>query len=319
MRAGAARRRQLEHLWSERGDDPTVLGHPVLVELVEVAPQRVDRLLVLLGGLRDVRRRSRAGTGRGRPPRMRWNDSATGPGRRGPDVDDAGGDLQRRGVLQNGLDPIQFGRRRAAYPDRAVAQRLDLLGLLRGDPTAERAEAAQICSGFRHGCLNQRCTVGYSAAAESSPGVAATSAGADNGSKMMKRVLPGCDSTRISPWCFSTMMRRARSRPRPSPSPNGFVVKNAVKIRSMMSSGMPGPSSPDLHPDHVVAVACRPDGQRAVAAHRLDGVVDDDVPYLIQTRLGSSRFQGWSCRFPLTSLIGLSGPTLSPKSVFSVL
>ena len=45
------------------------------------------------------------------------------------------------------------------------------------------------------------------------------------------------------PSCFSTTIRHARSSPSPVPSPNGLVVKNGVKIRSTMSSGMPGPSS----------------------------------------------------------------------------
>ena len=64
------------------------------------------------------------------------------------------------------------------------------------------------------------------------------------GSRTWKRVSPGRDSTRRSPWCFFTTIRQAMSRPSPVPSPTGLVVKNGSKIRSLMSSGMPGPLSP---------------------------------------------------------------------------
>ena len=54
-----------------------------------------------------------------------------GSRRGGPDVDDAGGHLQRGGLLEDGLHPVQLGRRGTAHPHGAVAQRLDFLRLLR--------------------------------------------------------------------------------------------------------------------------------------------------------------------------------------------
>ena len=66
----------------------------------------------------------------------------------------------------------------------------------------------------------------------------------DAGSRTWKRVSPGTDSTRRSPWCLLTTIRQAMSRPSPVPSPTGLVVKNGSKIRSWISVGMPGPVSP---------------------------------------------------------------------------
>ena len=64
------------------------------------------------------------------------------------------------------------------------------------------------------------------------------------GRRTWKRVSPGTDSTRRSPWCLLTMIRQAMSSPRPVPSPTGLVVKNGSKMRCWISAGMPGPVSP---------------------------------------------------------------------------
>jgi hypothetical protein len=48
---GAAARRELEHLRTQRRDDSAVLRHAVLVELVEVAGERVKGLDVLMSNL----------------------------------------------------------------------------------------------------------------------------------------------------------------------------------------------------------------------------------------------------------------------------
>ena len=56
----------------------------------------------------------------------------------------------------------------------------------------------------------------------------------------MKRVA-GPDSSQLAMVLFDDAPRQV-SRPSPVPCPNGLVVKNGVKIRSAMSSGMPGPS-----------------------------------------------------------------------------
>src|SRR5215475_8300155 len=72
----------------------------------------------------------------------------------------------------------------------------------------------------------------------------AVGASAVSGSRTWKRVLPGSDSTRRSPWCLFTTMRQEMSSPRPVPSPTSLVVKNGSKIRSRISAGTPGPVSP---------------------------------------------------------------------------
>ena len=56
---------------------------------------------------------------------------------RGPDVDDAGGHLQRGGLFEDGLHPVQLGRRRTADPNGTVTQRLDVLRLLWGYAASE--------------------------------------------------------------------------------------------------------------------------------------------------------------------------------------
>src|SRR5712691_2540739 len=65
----------------------------------------------------------------------------------------------------------------------------------------------------------------------------------DIGSRTKKRVLPGSEVTRRSPWCRFTTMRHEISSPSPVPWPTGLVVKNGSKIRSWISAGIPGPVS----------------------------------------------------------------------------
>jgi hypothetical protein len=115
---------QLEHLWAERGDDALVLGHAVLIELGEVFSERVVGLPVFgdqLGmSCPDTEQES---PGVGRLDAVKRLGDLTG-GRR-PDVDDARCDLQVLGEVKDWLNPVEFGRRRAACPDCAVAERLD--------------------------------------------------------------------------------------------------------------------------------------------------------------------------------------------------
>src|SRR5215475_14824638 len=75
-------------------------------------------------------------------------------------------------------------------------------------------------------------------------GSSRSASGAVSGRQTWKRVLPGSDSTRRSPWCLLTTIRQEMSSPRPVPSPTSLVVKNGSKIRSRMSAGTPGPVSP---------------------------------------------------------------------------
>ena len=55
--------------------------------------------------------------------------------------------------------------------------------------------------------------------------------------------LPSSVSTSIVPPCCFTMMSWLIDSPSPVPSPAGFVVKNGLKILSLMSGGMPVPLS----------------------------------------------------------------------------
>src|ERR1700722_6244868 len=55
------------------------------------------------------------------------------------------------------------------------------------------------------------------------------------GRRTWKRVSPGADSTRRSPWCLLTTIRHAMSSPSPVPSPTGLVVKNGSKMRCCTS------------------------------------------------------------------------------------
>ena len=56
-------------------------------------------------------------------------------------------------------------------------------------------------------------------------------------------VRPGADSTEISPWWWSVMIRREMSRPSPVPWPTGLVVKNGSKTCFAVSALIPGPES----------------------------------------------------------------------------
>jgi hypothetical protein len=159
VRTRAAPGGQLEHLWSQRGDDTAVLGHAVLVELVEVVGERVEGLLVF-----GVRLGVAHADAEQEPVGERLVDAVEGlrdgSRRGGPDVDDAGGHLQRGGGLENGFDPVEFSGWRTADPDGAIAQRFDFLGLLGGRAATEHAKLAEI--GFRHGWVNPPHRRGYS-------------------------------------------------------------------------------------------------------------------------------------------------------------
>src|SRR5262252_6454486 len=68
-------------------------------------------------------------------------------------------------------------------------------------------------------------------------GSSRSASGAVSGSRTWKRVSPGSDSTRRSPWCLFTTIRQEMSSPRPVPSPTSLVVKTGSKIRSRISGG----------------------------------------------------------------------------------
>ena len=135
VRAGGALGGEREHLRAERGQRPVLDGHALGVEDVEVVDDRVVGAAVLLGGLRvadaDAEQEA-AGMGGGDPVVGRRDVL----GGRGPHVDDAGGDGQVRGGVEQLLGEEQVGGRRPADPDRAVAERLDLLGETRGELVA---------------------------------------------------------------------------------------------------------------------------------------------------------------------------------------
>ena len=110
------------------------------------------------------------------------------------------------------------------------------------------------------------------------------------GSSTWKRVSPGCDSRRSSPWSRTTM-RCAMSSPRPVPWPTGFVVKKASKTRGCRSAGMPRPVVADLHADALaLAGAVRSVMRPAGRPTRVDRVVDQVRPDLVQ--LGPRRLDG---------------------------
>ena len=106
MRARAALRRQLEHLRSERRDHPSAGRHLRGVERVEIFDEHVVGLAVLLGvlGMADADAEQK-------PAGIRVLDAVIGlrdlVGRRRPDVDDAGGHLQRLGAFEYRLDVVQ--------------------------------------------------------------------------------------------------------------------------------------------------------------------------------------------------------------------
>ncbi len=109
MRAGAALGRELEHLRTERRDHPSAGGYLRGIERVQILDQHVVGLAVLLGVLRmpdaDAEQK---------PAGISVLDAVVGLGhlvrRRGPHVDDAGGDLKRLGALEYRLDIVQVAR-----------------------------------------------------------------------------------------------------------------------------------------------------------------------------------------------------------------
>jgi len=77
-----------------------------------------------------------------------------GSGRRSPDVDDAGRDLQSLRRAEQRLDPVQFRGRGSPDSDGAVAQRFDFCCLLRRRAASEYAVAPEVW--FGHLCGNSR-------------------------------------------------------------------------------------------------------------------------------------------------------------------
>ena len=99
---------------------------------------------------------------------------------------------------------------------------------------------------------------------------------------------PGSESSVSEPSWRSTTMRRAVARPRPVPCPTSLVVKNGSKTRSRTSGGIPGPSSV-ISTHSAVAVAARGDRDRAALAERVDRVVEQVRPHLVE--LGAAHGQ----------------------------
>ena len=100
------------------------------------------------------------------------------------------------------------------------------------------------------------------------------------GSRTRNTVSPGRLSTPISPPCRSTM-RREMSRPRPVPLPTPLVVKNGSNAWCLRLVGHPGAGVADLH-NHAFAVGTRRHPKRAVALHRVESVVDEVRPHLVE-------------------------------------
>src|SRR5215831_8118455 len=96
-------------------------------------------------------------------------------------------------------------------------------------PAAGRLALYAAGPGGRHAGLDS-CLFGHA-------GTSRSASGAVSGRQTWKRVLPGSDSTRRSPWCLLTTIRQEMSSPRPVPSPTSLVVKNGSKIRSRISAG----------------------------------------------------------------------------------
>src|SRR5689334_4084834 len=68
------------------------------------------------------------------------------------------------------------------------------------------------------------CHGGHAGSSRSASGaVSGSASGAVSGSRTWKRVSPGSDSTRRSPWCLFTTIRHEMSSPRPVPSPTSLV------------------------------------------------------------------------------------------------
>src|SRR5215212_2418518 len=95
------------------------------------------------------------------------------------------------------------------------------------------------------------------------------------GSRTLKLVSPGVESTRISPPCPLTM-RRTMSSPSPVPSPTPLVVKNGSKMRLFICRGIPGPSSV------ISSVAGGLYLQLTGPIHGVYSVVHEVGPHLVQ-------------------------------------
>ena len=225
---------------------------------------------------------------------MRWKDSATGPASAVQMLTIPVASCSVVGRLENGFDPVELGGRRAAGPDGAVAEGLDFLEAAQGTPAADHGgRTRRTCRDWVSvmSSSNPRRGGGYSAVAGSSHRCRQFGRGRHQWQQDDELgVSRASDCTRRSPWCFSTTIRRARSRPRPVPSPNGLVVKNGVKIRSDDVRGNAGTVVADLDANHLVVLAHRAQRQRAVSVHRLNGVVDDVGPYLVEIAWVAKQF-----------------------------
>lgn len=131
VRPRAAPGRQLQDLRSEGSDHAAILGHAVLVELVQVFGERVVRLLVLGVGLGVADADAEE-----EPVRVGLVDAVERLGdrarRRRPDVDDAGRELQLGGGVEDGIDPVELSWRGPAGPDGPVSEGFDFPKLRRG-------------------------------------------------------------------------------------------------------------------------------------------------------------------------------------------
>src|SRR5579863_3412317 len=81
------------------------------------------------------------------------------------------------------------------------------------------------------------------------------------------------------PRCFFTM-RCTVARPRLIPSPTPLVVKKGSKMCVCTSGEIPGPLSPIYHDAGIVAIG--PNAKLALASHRIDGVIDQVGPNLVE-------------------------------------
>jgi hypothetical protein len=121
----------------------------------------------------------------------------------------------------------------------------------------------------------------------------------------------------IVPLCSSLTIRQTMSRPSPVPCPRGFEVKNGSKIRGRMSWGDARAIVHDLDHD-VRIVLTRAQDDPAGPVHRVDGVVDDVRPDLVQgvaihpdLRDGSVVL---ALDLPVPKAVGGAGPASPPPS-----
>ena len=106
----------------------------------------------------------------------------------------------------------------------------------------------------------------------------------------MKRVSPGSDSTRQ----IAVMLLdddppgQIQAEPGALAERLGGEERREDPVDDVL--GDAGSVVADLDPDHVVALARRAHRQRAVAAHGLDGVVDDVRPHLVEIAWVAQQF-----------------------------